>query len=160
MPGTSLQEALDGKCGLYSASLSVIHSSYLQIDYCAPTLHPPRHSYPVPDKAIPALCTPYDKRGYFFSLFTFLALDLNHIQLATSTMDSTKTTTLSEYLFIRLRQLGVDSMFGLPGDFNLKLLDYVEPAGLKWIGNCNELNAGYAADGYARIKGGLLSFLS
>lgn len=24
---------------------------------------------------------------------------------------------------------------------------------LKWIGNCNELNAAYAADGYARIKG-------
>ncbi|WP_275427152.1 thiamine pyrophosphate-binding protein, partial [Stenotrophomonas maltophilia] len=23
----------------------------------------------------------------------------------------------------------------------------------RWIGNCNELNAAYAADGYARIKG-------
>lgn len=32
-------------------------------------------------------------------------------------------------------------------------LDYLEPAGLAWIGNCNELNAGYAADGYGRIKG-------
>ncbi|KAF9894153.1 hypothetical protein FE257_009126 [Aspergillus nanangensis] len=60
---------------------------------------------------------------------------------------------LAEYLFARLRQLGVDSIFGLPGDYNLKLLDYVTPAGAKWIGNCNELNAGYAADGYARIRG-------
>lgn len=24
---------------------------------------------------------------------------------------------------------------------------------LKWLGICNELNAAYAADGYARIKG-------
>ncbi|KAH7125694.1 thiamine pyrophosphate enzyme [Dendryphion nanum] len=61
--------------------------------------------------------------------------------------------TLSEYLFIRLRQLGVGAIHGVPGDYNLTLLDYVEPAGLLWVGNANELNAGYAADGYARIKG-------
>ena len=24
---------------------------------------------------------------------------------------------------------------------------------LEYVGNCNELNAGYAADGYARIRG-------
>lgn len=40
-----------------------------------------------------------------------------------------------------------------PGDFNLDLLDYVEPSGLLWVGNANELNAGYAADGYSRIRG-------
>ena len=39
------------------------------------------------------------------------------------------------------------------GDFNLDLLDYVEPSGLLWVGNANELNAGYAADGYSRLKG-------
>lgn len=39
------------------------------------------------------------------------------------------------------------------GDFNLDLLDYVEPSGLFWVGNSNELNAGYAADGYSRIRG-------
>ncbi|KAI5918735.1 thiamine pyrophosphate enzyme [Camillea tinctor] len=60
---------------------------------------------------------------------------------------------LAEYLFSRIRQLGVDSIHGVPGDFNLTLLDYVEPAGLLWVGNANELNAAYAADGYARIKG-------
>jgi Thiamine pyrophosphate enzyme, N-terminal TPP binding domain len=62
-------------------------------------------------------------------------------------------TTLAGYLFSRLRQLGVGSVFGVPGDYNLALLDYVEPAGLRWVGNCNELNAAYAADGYSRIKG-------
>ncbi|RDW68776.1 alpha-keto acid decarboxylase family protein [Aspergillus mulundensis] len=65
----------------------------------------------------------------------------------------TTTTTLAEYLFKRLHQLGVDSIFGLPGDYNLQLLDYVAPSRLHWIGSCNELNAGYAADGYSRVKG-------
>ncbi|KAI2471401.1 thiamine diphosphate-binding protein [Annulohypoxylon bovei var. microspora] len=60
---------------------------------------------------------------------------------------------LAEYLFTRLKQLGIGSIHGVPGDYNLTLLDYVEPAGLRWVGNANELNAGYAADGYARIKG-------
>ncbi|KAJ5773923.1 hypothetical protein N7457_008819 [Penicillium paradoxum] len=65
----------------------------------------------------------------------------------------TQDIKLADYLFTRLRQLGVDSMFGVPGDYNLRLLDFVEPAGLHWVGNCNELNAAYAADGYGRIKG-------
>ncbi|KAK1718314.1 thiamine pyrophosphate enzyme [Colletotrichum lupini] len=60
---------------------------------------------------------------------------------------------LAEYLFTRLHDLGIGAIHGVPGDFNLTLLDYVEPAGLLWVGNANELNAGYAADGYARIKG-------
>lgn len=60
---------------------------------------------------------------------------------------------LAHYLFTRLRQLGVESVHGVPGDFNLTMLDHVEPAGLNWVGNANELNAAYAADGYSRIKG-------
>lgn len=60
---------------------------------------------------------------------------------------------LAEYLFTRLRQIGVDSIHGVPGDYNLQALDYVEPAGLNWVGNASELSAGYAADGYGRIKG-------
>lgn len=76
---------------------------------------------------------------------------------------------VAEYLFTRLRQMGVQSIHGLPGDYNLVALDYIPELGLKWVGNCNELNAGkspkihfqvpylispgYAADGYARIKG-------
>ncbi|RYO76923.1 hypothetical protein DL766_010204 [Monosporascus sp. MC13-8B] len=60
---------------------------------------------------------------------------------------------VAEYLFTRLHQIGVRSVHGLPGDFNLVALDYPPKAGLKWVGNCNELNAAYAADGYARVKG-------
>ncbi|EXF85633.1 thiamine pyrophosphate enzyme [Colletotrichum fioriniae PJ7] len=58
-----------------------------------------------------------------------------------------------EYLFKRLHEVGVRSVHGLPGDFNLVALDYLPQCGLKWVGNVNELNAGYAADGYARVKG-------
>ncbi|CAI7632223.1 unnamed protein product [Penicillium manginii] len=61
--------------------------------------------------------------------------------------------SLTEYLFRRLRSTGLRAVHGVPGDYNLTLLDHVVPSGLEWIGNCNELNAAYAADGYARIKG-------
>lgn len=49
---------------------------------------------------------------------------------------------IAEYLFRRLKQIGVDSVHGVPGDFNLVALDYLNPLGLKWVGNANELNAG------------------
>jgi pyruvate decarboxylase len=35
-------------------------------------------------------------------------------------------------------------------------LDYIEKdPDIEWVGNANELNASYAADGYSRVKGGL-----
>lgn len=71
----------------------------------------------------------------------------------TTRKDSPEEVYLIEYLFKRLHQLGVRSIFGVPGDYNLMALDYVQPCGLRWVGNANELNAGYAADGYARIRG-------
>ncbi|EMY5508500.1 alpha-keto acid decarboxylase family protein [Bacillus wiedmannii] len=62
--------------------------------------------------------------------------------------------TISTYLLYRLQELGIEHIFGVPGDYNLAFLDdVVAHENLKWIGNCNELNAAYAADGYARIKG-------
>ncbi|GAV54744.1 hypothetical protein ZYGR_0AS00660 [Zygosaccharomyces rouxii] len=62
--------------------------------------------------------------------------------------------TLGRYLFERLKQVDTNTIFGVPGDFNLSLLDKVyEVQGLRWAGNANELNAAYAADGYARVKG-------
>ncbi|KAG7037001.1 Pyruvate decarboxylase 4, partial [Cucurbita argyrosperma subsp. argyrosperma] len=62
--------------------------------------------------------------------------------------------TLGRHLARRLVQIGVSDVFTVPGDFNLTLLDHLiaEP-GLTNIGCCNELNAGYAADGYARSRG-------
>ncbi|KAB2029442.1 hypothetical protein ES319_D05G164000v1 [Gossypium barbadense] len=62
--------------------------------------------------------------------------------------------TLGRHLARRLVEIGVKDVFSVPGDFNLTLLDHLiaEPE-LNLVGCCNELNAGYAADGYARAKG-------
>ncbi|KAK0648730.1 pyruvate decarboxylase-like protein [Cercophora newfieldiana] len=69
------------------------------------------------------------------------------------TQSLTKPVTVAEYLFTRIHQLGIRSIHGLPGDFNLIALDYIPKTGLKWVGSVNELNAAYAADGYARCLG-------
>ena len=62
--------------------------------------------------------------------------------------------TVSTYLLDRLSELGIEHIFGVPGDYNLAFLDdVITHENVEWIGNCNELNAAYAADGYARIKG-------
>ncbi|WP_259803705.1 thiamine pyrophosphate-binding protein [Brachybacterium muris] len=47
---------------------------------------------------------------------------------------------------------GANHVFGLPGDFNLTLLDQMLTVeDLEWVGTTNELNASYAADAYARV---------
>lgn len=60
----------------------------------------------------------------------------------------------AEYLVKRLEELGVNDFFGLPGDYNFNILYAIENnPNTNWIGCTNELNAGYAADGYARQRG-------
>jgi indolepyruvate decarboxylase len=62
--------------------------------------------------------------------------------------------TVGDYLLDRLAELRVTEIFGVPGDFNLELLDHViAHPDIRWVGSANELNAGYAADGYGRIRG-------
>jgi TPP-dependent 2-oxoacid decarboxylase len=63
------------------------------------------------------------------------------------------TCTVSTYLLQRLKEVGVQHLFGVPGDYVLDFLDQVVTSPLAWVGTCNELNAGYAADGYARLNG-------
>lgn len=67
---------------------------------------------------------------------------------------------LGEYIFARIHQANprLRSVFGVPGDFNLPLLEHMctNPLShqIEFVGICSELNAAYAADGYARaIKG-------
>ncbi|CCV00482.1 unnamed protein product [Malassezia sympodialis ATCC 42132] len=58
---------------------------------------------------------------------------------------------LGDFICQRLIQLGTTHVFGLPGDYNMQLLDHIEDTkDLEWVGCANELNASYAADGYAR----------
>jgi pyruvate decarboxylase len=64
------------------------------------------------------------------------------------------TVTIGSYLATRLEQVGLRHYFGIPGDYNLALFDQLlENRNLSCISCCNELNAGYAADGYARATG-------
>ncbi|XP_050220776.1 pyruvate decarboxylase 2-like [Mercurialis annua] len=62
--------------------------------------------------------------------------------------------TLGYHLARRLVEIGVSDVFSVPGDTTLTLFDYfVAEPGLNLVGCCSELNAGYAADGYARARG-------
>jgi TPP-dependent 2-oxoacid decarboxylase len=66
----------------------------------------------------------------------------------------TEGYSVGDYLLDRLAELGVTEVFGVPGDFNLEFLDHVLAHNrIRWVGNANELNAGYAADGYGRLRG-------
>eukprot|EP00607_Mallomonas_marina_P005804 CAMPEP_0182437014 /NCGR_PEP_ID=MMETSP1167-20130531/84753_1 /TAXON_ID=2988 /ORGANISM="Mallomonas Sp, Strain CCMP3275" /LENGTH=606 /DNA_ID=CAMNT_0024629769 /DNA_START=25 /DNA_END=1845 /DNA_ORIENTATION=+ len=70
------------------------------------------------------------------------------------TLTADDFTTVGAYLASRLVDAGADKVFAVPGDYNLILLDkLIDNPKLEVIGNCNELNGGYAADGYARATG-------
>lgn len=65
-------------------------------------------------------------------------------------------TTVASYLATRLANAGLQHYFTVPGDFTLSMLDeFLKEPRLTMVGCCNELNAGYAADGYARSTGGI-----
>ena len=62
--------------------------------------------------------------------------------------------TVASYTLARLAALGIDKVFGVPGDYAFSVNDAVEVLdGLDWVACANELNAAYAADGYARVRG-------
>ncbi|MBV8785749.1 MAG: alpha-keto acid decarboxylase family protein [Mycobacterium sp.] len=62
--------------------------------------------------------------------------------------------TVIQHVLRRLNEIGVDDIFGVAGDYAFPVNDaIVEHPSIEWIGCCNELNAAYAADGYARVRG-------
>ena len=61
--------------------------------------------------------------------------------------------TIGSYLIQRLQDHGVRDVFGIPGDFVLTFYDQLQKSPLRVIGATREDNAGYAADGYARVNG-------
>jgi indolepyruvate decarboxylase len=60
---------------------------------------------------------------------------------------------VGEYLFQRLKALGVRHTFGIPGDFVLPLYQALERTSIRPIVVTHEPSAGFAADAYARLKG-------
>ena len=66
----------------------------------------------------------------------------------------TTSYTVIDHLLDRVTALGVEKIFGVPGDFTLAMLDRVEAhPDVDWVGCSGELGAAYAADGYARVRG-------
>src|SRR6201981_1398967 len=62
--------------------------------------------------------------------------------------------TVIQHVLKRLKEIGVGDVFGVAGDYAFPGNDaIVEHPAINWIGCCNELNAAYAADGYARMRG-------
>ncbi|MCW1411346.1 thiamine pyrophosphate-binding protein [Rhizobium sp. 1AS11] len=65
-----------------------------------------------------------------------------------------ETYTVGQYLVDRLRELGLGHLFSVAGDYSIEWVNsYIEKSDIQVIEEVNELNAGYAADGYARLKG-------
>ncbi|WP_122049592.1 alpha-keto acid decarboxylase family protein [Asaia bogorensis] len=64
------------------------------------------------------------------------------------------TFTVGQYLAERLSQIGIRQHFAVAGDYNLVLLDQLlTREDTEQIYCCNELNCGFAAEGYARARG-------
>ncbi len=66
---------------------------------------------------------------------------------------SQELLTVGEYLAKRLKEIGANKIFGVVGDYVLGLMDVLLKNDIQLIATCNELNAGYAADGHARLNG-------
>ena len=72
----------------------------------------------------------------------------------TETSGMVKPAGVADYIVERLAAEGINHCFGVAGDYVFPMCDAVDnSAKVKWIGCANELNASYAADGYARIRG-------
>ena len=70
------------------------------------------------------------------------------------TSGKVKAVSVADYIVERLAADGISHCFGVAGDYLFPICDAVDSSPkVKWVGCANELNASYAADGYARIRG-------
>ncbi|MFG2139917.1 alpha-keto acid decarboxylase family protein [Streptomyces sp. NPDC048650] len=68
-------------------------------------------------------------------------------------MTTTQTCTVAEYLAVRLEQLGITHLFGVPGNHLGPFLSTLhDKTRVRWVGTPTEGGAGQAADGYTRAK--------
>lgn len=65
----------------------------------------------------------------------------------------TATASVGQYLIERLQSIGVEHVFGIPGDYVLGLYKLLDESPVRLVGVTREDNAGFAADAYARIRG-------
>src|SRR3982751_6541111 len=60
---------------------------------------------------------------------------------------------IGQYLIERLHGLGVEHVFGIPGDYVLTLYKMIDDSPIEVVGMTREDSAGFAADAYARLHG-------
>lgn len=64
------------------------------------------------------------------------------------------TLTIGQYLLDRLHAFSVEHIFGVPGDYVLRLDKLIEQhPHIQFVNTTRESTAGYAADAYARMRG-------
>jgi len=62
--------------------------------------------------------------------------------------------TLSNFLIERLENIGINHVFGVPGDYVLKFYDQLSKSDrIELVNTTDENHAGFAADAYARVQG-------
>ena len=66
---------------------------------------------------------------------------------------TTANLSIGQYLIQRLRDYGIDDLFGIPGDYVLSFYSELEKSPINVVGCTREDCAGFAADAYARIRG-------
>lgn len=64
-----------------------------------------------------------------------------------------KKQTVGEFLFDYLYKQGIETAFGIPGDFALPTFKYLEKSKINIVTMTHEPSVGFAADCYARSKG-------
>ena len=61
--------------------------------------------------------------------------------------------TVADYIVRRLAEQQVNTLFGVPAAYCSPLFDVAIRQGMRTVVTASDLEAGYAGDGYARIKG-------
>jgi indolepyruvate decarboxylase len=72
---------------------------------------------------------------------------------AATAQPTTAPTTVAKYILTRLSQHGVNILFGVPGATCDPLFAAARDTGMPIVVNSSDLEAGYAADGFARMRG-------
>ena len=74
----------------------------------------------------------------------------------TKIIDTYPNNNVANYLYRRLQDFNVKTIFGVPGNYTAAFLNSIledKSTDMKLVTMSNELVAGYAADGYARVQG-------
>jgi indolepyruvate decarboxylase len=61
--------------------------------------------------------------------------------------------TIGEYLIQKLYRLGIQHVFGVPGDYVIGFFKQLEESPVKIINTCDEQGAGFASNAYAHVNG-------